>query len=124
MVPVGFVTFVGLYLSIGPGALSPLSARMSIFQCLRTLVAEPNRLGNRPILGQCDNARRTLSLKGNRDALPNQITMKATGPSEAAIATIAAAAANERKEDPNSEDWRYMEASFNLYLFESYFPLP
>ena len=52
--------------------------------------------------------------------------MKAAGPSEAAIATVAAAPANERKEDPQFrvEDWRYMEASFNLYLFESYFPLP
>jgi hypothetical protein len=58
--------------------------------------------------------------------LQNQITMKAAGPSEAAIATVAAAPAHERKEDPQfrAEDWRYMEASFNLCLFESYFPLP
>jgi hypothetical protein len=28
---------------------------MSIFQCLTALVAEPNRLGNRLSLGQCNN---------------------------------------------------------------------
>jgi hypothetical protein len=36
----------GFYLSIGRGAL----ARMSIFQCLRALVANSNRLGNRLFL--------------------------------------------------------------------------
>jgi hypothetical protein len=58
--------------------------------------------------------------------MQNEITMKANGRSDAAIATVAAAPANERKEDPQFrvEDWRYMEASFNLYLFESSFPLP
>ena len=51
--------------------------------------------------------------------MPNQITMKAAGPSAAAIATIAAAPANERKvEHVGIEVCQYMKASFNLYLFE------
>jgi hypothetical protein len=43
----------GFYLSIGRG---PLSARMFIFQCLRALAAEPNRLGNRLFLANVTRA--------------------------------------------------------------------
>lgn len=39
----GFVTFVGITCQ----SSGPVSPCMSIFQCLRTLVADPNRLGNR-----------------------------------------------------------------------------
>jgi hypothetical protein len=64
--------------------------------------------------------RRTLVVQGYRDAMQNEITMKANGPTEVTNRPSAAAPANERKEDTQFrvEDWRYMEASFNLYLFE------
>ena len=40
---IGFVTFVGFTCQYR----AALSARMSIFQCLKTFVAEPNRRENR-----------------------------------------------------------------------------
>jgi hypothetical protein len=53
-----------------------------------------------------------LVIQGYENAMQNQITMKAAGPSAAAIATIAAAPANERKvEYVEIEAWRYMKAS-------------
>jgi hypothetical protein len=57
--------------------------------------------------------RRTLVVQGKREALQNQITTKAAGPTKAADTIIAAAPANERKVEPRYgiEDWLSMKAS-------------
>ncbi len=64
----GIVTFIR-FTCQKPDALK---AKMLDFQCLRTLVAELNPLEN-PILGQCDNAFRSVeqvhSLKATSAAL-------------------------------------------------------
>jgi hypothetical protein len=62
--------------------------------------------------------RRTLVVQGYRDAMQNEITMKANGPTEVTNRPSAAAPANERKEEPQYgvEDRRYMKASLILYL--------
>lgn len=61
--------------------------------------------------------RHTLAIQAYRDALPNQVTMKAAGPSAAANATVTATPTAERKAAQcGIEDRRYMKDSLGYLL--------